>query len=228
MSDSATARFLHVANGSCTTDIIEAARLPGARSIWANPLYEGPVPAGLSDDELLNIRARYLAGPDEHATVHPMNDLRVWRHVIADHESYDELVLWFEHDLFNQLNLIQLLTWIRGHPASRVASLICIGSFPGRRRFKGLGELSPEELAPLFDTRHPISDAEYISPGKPGRHSADQALKRWTRSAMRTRPRCLTWARPSSAFCRSIRRPMDGLSRSERRLLVWPILDPLL
>ena len=70
-------------------------------------------------------------------------------------------VLWFEHDLFDQLNLIQLLTWIRGRPASRAASLVCIGSFPGRRRFKGLGELSPEELAPLFDTRHPLSDAEY-------------------------------------------------------------------
>ena len=54
VSDSTTARFLHVANGSCTTDIIEAARLPGARSIWADPLYEGPVPAGLSDDELLS------------------------------------------------------------------------------------------------------------------------------------------------------------------------------
>ena len=92
VSDSATARFLHVANGSCTTDIIEAARLPGARSIWADPLYEGPVPAGLSDDELLKVRARYLAGPDEHATVHPMNDLRVWRHVIAEvHRDYDPI-----------------------------------------------------------------------------------------------------------------------------------------
>ena len=127
VSDSATARFLHVANGSCTTDIIEAARLPGTRSIWADPLYEGPVPAGLSDDELLDVRARYLAGPDEHATVHPMNDLRVWRHVIADHESYDELVLWFEHDLFDQLNLIQLLTWIRGRPCQQ-------GSEPGLHR----------------------------------------------------------------------------------------------
>ena len=41
-------RFLHVANGTATTRIIEAAGIPGARSIWADVLYEGPVHDGLS------------------------------------------------------------------------------------------------------------------------------------------------------------------------------------
>jgi hypothetical protein len=45
--------FLHVANGTSTTMTIEAARIPGAVSIWADPLHDGPVPGGLSDDELL-------------------------------------------------------------------------------------------------------------------------------------------------------------------------------
>ena len=72
-----------------------------------------------------------------------MNDLRQWRAAIERHESYDELILWFEHDLFDQLNLIQLLTWIRERlPAAKPVSLVCIGSFPGHPRFKGLGELS--------------------------------------------------------------------------------------
>ena len=56
--------FLHVANGTSTTMTIEAAGLPGARSIWADPLYEGPVPGGLSDDELCDVRARYLGGDE--------------------------------------------------------------------------------------------------------------------------------------------------------------------
>src|SRR5947209_18378089 len=47
VSDSASARFLHVANGTCTTEIIEATGIPGTLSIWADPLYEGPVPGGL-------------------------------------------------------------------------------------------------------------------------------------------------------------------------------------
>ena len=144
-------RFLHVANGTSTTRTIEAAGIPGACSIWADPLHEGPVPGELSDAELLDVRMQYLAGPagltwaawaGSDPRLNPANDMRQWRATIERHESYDELILWFEHDLFDQLNLIQLLTWIRDDlPATTPVSLICIGSFPGRPDFHGLGEL---------------------------------------------------------------------------------------
>jgi hypothetical protein len=58
-------RFLHVANGRSVTMTLEAAGVPGAFSIWADPLYEGPVPAGLSDAELVDVRMRYLAMLDD-------------------------------------------------------------------------------------------------------------------------------------------------------------------
>ena len=64
MTHSAQTRFLHVANGTCTTRLIESAGIPGTLSIWADPLYEGPVPGGLTDAELLELRARHLAGPE--------------------------------------------------------------------------------------------------------------------------------------------------------------------
>ena len=147
----AARRFLHVANGSATTDLIASAGMPGTLSIWADPLYEGPVPAGLTDAELLDVRVRYLTGDDPD--VDPVNDLRRWRAVIADHRSYDELILWFEHDLFDQLNLIQVLTWIVEHVAvPKRVSLVCIGSFPGRPEFHGLGELTAGELASLLES----------------------------------------------------------------------------
>jgi hypothetical protein len=157
----ASSRFLHVANGHCTTRLIDEAGIPGTLSVWADVLHEGPVPAGLSDQELLAVRASYLAEtPGAVAAV--MADLTAVRLAIGRHESYDEIVLWYEHDLFDQLNLIQVLDWI-GHarPAARLVSLICIGSFPGHPRFKGLGELTAYELAPLIDTRENIGAAHY-------------------------------------------------------------------
>ena len=60
-------RCLDVANGSCMTRLIEAAGIPGARSIWADPLHEGPVPGGLDDDELLDARMRYHTRPGDGA-----------------------------------------------------------------------------------------------------------------------------------------------------------------
>ena len=56
--------YLHGANGTSTTMTIEAARSPGAVSIWADPLHDGPVPGGLTDAQLLEVRARHLSGYD--------------------------------------------------------------------------------------------------------------------------------------------------------------------
>ena len=39
-------------------------------------------------------------------------------------------------------------------------SLVCINQFPAVGNFRGLGELNPEQLASLFETRHEVTDAE--------------------------------------------------------------------
>ena len=219
-ADSAARRFLHVANGTCTTDIISAAGIPGGRSIWADPLYEGPVPAGVSDDELVEVRRRYLAGPEGDFDVDPVNDLRRWRQRIHEHESYDELVLWFEHDLFDQLNLIQLLTWIRANlPEGKAVSLVCVGSFPGHPRFKGLGELSPDELASLLETRERIREAEYIVAERTWRSFREPSPEPLA-ALLHTDTSALPYlSRALERFLAEYPATGDGLSRSERRLL---------
>ena len=150
----------------------------------------------------------------------PANDLRQWRATIERHESYDELILWFEHDLFDQLNLIQLLTWIRDYlPAAKPVSLICIGSFPGRPDFKGLGELTPDELASLLETRQPVSDPHYEVARR-----AWRAFREPTPEALDDLRQDDTSALPYLApaitrFFQEYPWTTDGLSRTERRLL---------
>jgi hypothetical protein len=209
-------RFLHVANGTSTTLTIEAAGIPGVRSIWADVLYAGPVPGGLSDADLLDVRLRFHDDP----AVDPVNDMREWRAAIEHHESYDELILWFEHDLFDQLNLIHLLSWIRERGIfTKPISLICIGSFPGRPDFKGLGELTPGELASLLETRQRVTDAQFALAER-----AWHAFREPTPEALDTLRREDTSALPylSAAVTRLLQEypwTIDGLSRSERRLL---------
>jgi RNA polymerase sigma factor (sigma-70 family) len=219
VTEATARRFLHVANGTCTTRIIEAAGIPGTRSIWADVLYEGPVPAG-GDDGVLEARRQFHAGAPEEMLLDPVNDMRRWRSVVDAHDAYDELVLWYEHDLFDQLNLIHLLSWLRGRPpAGKAVSLVCTNAFPGHPRFKGLGELSPDELASLFDTRRPISEAEYVLAER-----AWRAFREPTPEPLDTLRNADTSALPylAPAFDRFLQEyPAvgDGLSRSERRLL---------
>jgi hypothetical protein len=215
----APARLLHVANGSATTTTIEAAGLPGATSIWADPLHDGPVPGGLDDDALMAVRMEHHALSP--AASDPRNDMRRWRQAIADHDAYDELVLWFEHDLFDQLILLQLLPWIRAHvPPPKPVSLICVGSFPGYPDFHGLGELEPDELASLFETRQPVERAHHelaerawTAFRQPTPDALD-ALRLGDTSALPFLARALT------RFLEDYPWVGDGLSRTERRFMM--------
>jgi hypothetical protein len=224
-------RFLHVANGSSVTMTLGAAGVPGATSIWADPLHDGPVPGDLDDDALTRLRMQHHSGSS--AAADPQNDMRRWRQAIAQHEAYDELVLWFEHDLFDQLNLIQLLPFVRAHvPASKRVSLICIGSFPGHADFHGLGELEPDELASLLPTRQPVSDAQYEMAERAWhafRQPTPDALDRLVGAA------ALPFLVPAlRRFLQEYPWTSDGLSRTERRLMMlaaegradWPASFP--
>lgn len=210
-------RLHHIANGTSTTNTFHLAGIPGTYSIWADPLHEGPVPGGIDDGELMEVRRRFLTPPEP---IDPMIDLREWRAALERHGTYDELVLWYEHDLFDQLNLLQLLTQIHERvPSDKRVSLICIGSFPGRPDFKGLGELTPGELAPLLDTRQRVTDAQYSLAlrawhafREPAPHALD-ALRSSDTSALPFLAPAIT------RFLQEYPWTIDGLSRSERRLL---------
>ena len=155
------AEALHVANGHCTTRLIEAAGLPGRTSIWADALHDGPVP-DVRDEELVRIRAAFIAGGLDVSPDDVEADLKQWREVVDDDDRYDELVLWFEHDLFDQLNLIQLLARVgRDRRIRKPVSLISIDRYPGHPHFKGLGELTPADIAALYDTRRPVTPQQF-------------------------------------------------------------------
>lgn len=222
----AVARLLHVANGTMTTRLIEAAGIGGATSIWADPLHEGPVPGGLSDRQLLSVRASHIAGSDDDANV--VEELARWRSVIAAHSAYDELVLWFEHDLFDQLNLIQLLSYLSAClPPYKPVSLVCIDSFPGRWHFKGLGELEPRDIASLLPARRTVTRAQYGIA-----NAAWLAFRASIPTHLEDFLRGDTSALPylAPALRRHLQEfpwTLDGLTRTERRLLILAANGPV-
>jgi len=216
---------LHVANGHCTTRLIEAAGLPGRTQIWADPLHDGPVP-DVPDDQLVRVRARFLAAGLAVTPEAVEADLRRWRDVVDDHAGYDELVLWFEHDLFDQLNLIQLLSRAgRDRTVARPVSLVSIDSYPGHPHFKGLGELTPADIASLFKARVRVTPEQFALAA-----AAWDAFRAQDRARLQAFLRQDTTALPFLAA--ALQRHLDeaghgGLTRSERRLLEQLSRGPL-
>jgi hypothetical protein len=153
--------MLHIHNGDSTANTMKESGFPGEHFAFREALATGPTPQGLSQDEWLSARAEFLAAGSELDAGNVRRDLSAQDKTLGDVSGRDEVILWFEHDLFCQINLIYLLNRFsrQGMNKARL-SLICIGEFPGRENFRGLGELSAEQMASLFDVRHEVTEAE--------------------------------------------------------------------
>jgi len=150
--------MLHISNGDSTAGLLRAAEMPGEIQPWGEALMAGPTPRGLSQEEWISTRAQFLSQTDADRDLeYCRRTLTEQEEVLASYPGHDEVVLWFEHDLFCQINLLYLLDWFSGKRIGKTTlSLICIDSFPGMIGFRGLGELSPQQLASLIDRRQTI------------------------------------------------------------------------
>jgi len=144
-------RFLHVTNGACVTGTLEQSTVRGTYLAYPDVLIDGPVPAGLTDAEMRDVRVRFIV---ERGWCGEEDARREeWDRAVDNFADYDEVVLWFEHDLFDQLLLIRHLDSLsRRDVGVTKLTLICVGSFPGVEPLRGLGQLTAARLASLLDT----------------------------------------------------------------------------
>lgn len=138
---------LHVTNGDATD--IPGTGLAERVVYWRDVLHEGPVPA-VPPARLRAIRARFLAEDGRNGDAETIASGFAARDRALDANKDGEYVLWFEADLYDQLQIIQILARLAELrvPAERV-TLISIGEHPGIARFGGLGELRADQLREL-------------------------------------------------------------------------------
>ncbi|HEY7760138.1 MAG TPA: hypothetical protein VIA64_12045 [Burkholderiales bacterium] len=213
--------MFHITNGDCAAAALARAGIPDQDVLpWRDVLHEGPVPAGLALDELSSVRAAFIAqcGWGDLDTVREEFRLRDCR--LAGLQAEHEAVLWFESDLYDQLQLIQLLDWF-AEPAHRPQrlTLVCIDRDPDSGRFEGLGALSKERVAALLQARAAVTD-EQLDLGRRAwaafRAAAPGALEDLWRQDLRALPylseAILRWLQELPAMA-------NGLSRTERTAL---------
>jgi len=207
-------RIVHVCNGDCTADTLSLADLPGEIRVWADALDQGPV-LPVSDEEHYRLRGEFWAArgfPDDAAK------LAAWDRGVDEAAAAEELILWFEHDLFDQLALIRLLARLARRGLPQQLTIVSIDRHPEVPSFFGLGQLKPEQLAELWPRRTPLS-----------RDAIDEAITAWI-AVTAADPRALPFltrrikAMPflAGALERQLEElpdPQSGLSRTERQLL---------
>jgi len=140
---------LHVTNGDSTADSLLQTTLVERVVVWRDVLHEGPVPE-VADAQLRDVRLRFLTGADREAGMDPERRDFEERDAALAAGRDGEYVLWFEADLYDQLQIAQILARLAELrvPAERI-TLICIGEYLGIAHFGGLGELRADQLEGL-------------------------------------------------------------------------------
>jgi hypothetical protein len=143
---------LHVTNGEATKSPLEMSGVPGRFASWDDILHDGPTPL-VSGEEWLRTRARYFASVGFGEEDDMVESYRPKDNALENLSGEDEVVFWFEHDLYDQLLLIRHLWWIGRHPdASRRFSIVIGTDY--------LGMLKPQDFPPRLAARQPITSEQ--------------------------------------------------------------------
>ncbi|MEO5580032.1 MAG: DUF1835 domain-containing protein [Gemmatimonadaceae bacterium] len=149
------ASVLHITNGSCAGDAIKASGLTGDVLTWRDILHEGRVPL-LPLTELSRVRADYLATQGVSERSRLRTDFAERDETLMRFTDHDKVVLWFEWDLYDQLQLIQLLDFVSAYSdadleeTSTVLDIVCVAGY--------LGETAVERFPILYDGRSRVTE----------------------------------------------------------------------
>lgn len=160
-------KTLHITNGDSTTQrLIDMKLVEGEFLVWREMLCEGPTEIQVESKKSILKRKAFLK--------------KYYRISNADYEkkfvsqikklnrlkSYDQIILWFEYDLFCHINMcagISLL--LRKEIKNIPIYLICSGKVKRKQNLMGLSELNDLQLKNLYTNKIAldIDDLEFAS-----------------------------------------------------------------
>ena len=137
---------LNITNGDSAAGTLSEAGIAGKIISWRDVLHEGPVDSSLPLEKLSKQRAQFIAERRWDDFAHVSGDFAERDRVIQHLDYFDEIVLWFEDDLYDQLQLIQLLDFLGlGAARKKTLSLIQVDGY--------IPPLSASQLAELDEKR---------------------------------------------------------------------------
>jgi hypothetical protein len=144
------AGVVHFTNGDSAAERIRAAGILGKIVPWRDVLHEGPVPGKLGFAQLREVRARFIADGFRVPEAEVLAGLEERDAAIDTCGDCSEVTLWFEHDLYDQLQLIQILHRfaIQGPDPARLTLAV---------ENEYLGMLSVDRIRGLHARRTPLT-----------------------------------------------------------------------
>jgi hypothetical protein len=154
--------ILHILNGDATAHGFKDTGLEGEILIWREILSQGPLLEDISSDAFWKMREGWLSQTFNTKTDDFVKQLKMLN------TPYNEINLWFEFDLHCQVNLLGVMTMLtkRTDLSPPAIYLICPDDYPGKKNFRGMGELNSEELEFLYNNiRVQLTEVDFYIAG---------------------------------------------------------------
>ncbi len=157
------ASVLHITNGDSTTNYLKELNFQGTIVTWREMLCEGKTEVNVGSELFWKSRFDFLK-TSYKITKKQFIDftLKEYRN-LCNQKTQEEIVLWFEYDLFCQVNMLAVISWLKRYRKGRKISLVCSGKIQNSTKLYGLSELSEAQLREQYQDKIVLSidDIEY-------------------------------------------------------------------
>lgn len=154
--------FLHITNGDSTTQILNNLPIEGEIITWREMLCEGKTTTHVGSEDFWKTRFDFFSSV-YNVTKKTFIDLTLKEYRNLCKQNQDEIIIWFDYDLFCQVNMIAVISWLKKYRKGRKITLVQSGVSPNHEKLVGFGQLTKKELLDLYKNRVTLSkdDIEY-------------------------------------------------------------------
>lgn len=150
------AEQLHITNGDELSGCIAELEIPGEVIVWREMLSEGPTHASLDSEEFFDLRRKFLR--ETYNISHKDYDTQFIEELnkLSVANGYEEIVLWFEFDLFSHINMLAVINHLLENKKTIPIYLVCSKRLQDEKEFSPLSQLSIKHLKNHYDARIPL------------------------------------------------------------------------
>ncbi|MEE9409269.1 MAG: DUF1835 domain-containing protein [Polaribacter sp.] len=155
--------ILHITNGDTTTNYLQKLHFSGDFITWREMLCEGKTTTDVGSEKFWKNRFDFFKSTYKVSKQKFINyTVKEYRN-LCNKKEQKEIVLWFEHDLFCQINMLAVISWLKRYRKGYHISLVCSGKVENSNKMFGLSELSEEQITDHFKNRIDLNqdDIEY-------------------------------------------------------------------
>ena len=154
---------LHITNGDKTTDYLKSLGYTGEFITWREMLCEGKTSIDVGSETFWKTRFEFLKSSYK-VTKKTFIDftLKEYRN-LCQNKNKEEIILWFDHNLHSQINMIAIVSWLKRYRKGEKISLVIGGTLELSNKIETLNQLSKNQITEQYLHRSELSldDIEY-------------------------------------------------------------------